>query len=315
MVPETRGQSGDRLRTVLGRVGIRHLLHDAFLRLRLADGFSHSRSLAFMTSLVGIQALIAMVGLATVWHTGTVSSTIIALIHEMVPGPAGRTLTTAVVQAHVVANDHRYTALEFGVLGAAITGTTAMGQIERGFNRIYGVERDRPTVKKYGLALLFTVSVGTLLVISFVCLSLGRTIFQSGNFSDVWRIVRWPLGLLSIGAAATALLRWSPRRLQPTTPWLACGSFIAVLLWGVATISLGIFFWTSSSFGKAYGPLAGIVALLLWSFLSSVSLFYGAAVAAQLESIRAGEDETQDPVKVVESEPRRAVSAFQGGPA
>ena len=44
-----------------------------------------------------------------------------------------------------------------------MTATTAMGQIERGLNRLYGVEQDRPFLHKYGLALLLAVSSGVLL--------------------------------------------------------------------------------------------------------------------------------------------------------
>ena len=63
------------------------------------------------------------------------------------------------------------------------------------------------------------------------------------------------------------------------------------------------FFAVSHSFGDTYGPLAGMVALLLWAFLSSVAIFFGAAAAAQLEAVRAGNREPQDPEKVAESEP------------
>ena len=44
-------------------------------------------------------------------------------------------------------------------------------------------------------------------------------------------------------------------------------------------------------------------ALLLWSLLASIALLYGAAIAAQLESVRAGEPEPQDEHKVEHSEP------------
>jgi hypothetical protein len=37
-----------------------------------------------------------------------------------------------------------------------------------------------------------------------------------------------------------------------------------------------------------YGPLAGIVALAFWAFFSSLALLFGAALAAQLEAVRAG---------------------------
>src|SRR5690348_15698307 len=52
LVPETRELDGEDASEVLRRTGRRRLLADAFIRLRVADGFSHARSLAFMTSLV-----------------------------------------------------------------------------------------------------------------------------------------------------------------------------------------------------------------------------------------------------------------------
>ena len=57
-------------------------------------------------------------------------------------------------------------------------------------------------------------------------------------------------------------------------------------------------FRASTSFGDTYGPLAGIVALQIWTLLSSISILYGAAVAAQLEAVRAGEPEVQEPEKI-----------------
>ncbi len=49
-------------------------------------------------------------------------------------------------------------ALWLGLGFAVLNLASAMAQIERGANRIYGIERDRPFVRKYGraLALAFT---------------------------------------------------------------------------------------------------------------------------------------------------------------
>ena len=49
----------------------------------------------------------------------------------------------------------------------------------------------------------------------------------------------------------------------------------------------------SENFGATYGPLAGMIAVLLWTFLSAVSLLLGLAFAAQLEAVRAGVTETR----------------------
>ncbi|MGZ4676376.1 MAG: hypothetical protein ACXV8Y_07580, partial [Acidimicrobiia bacterium] len=42
---------------------------------------------------------------------------------------------------------------------------------------------------------------------------------------------------------------------------------------------------------------------LIWCLLSAIAILYGAAIAAQLEAVRAGAREPQDHDKVVDSEP------------
>jgi uncharacterized BrkB/YihY/UPF0761 family membrane protein len=69
------------------------------------------------------------------------------------------------------------------------------------------------------------------------------------------------------------------------------------------TAGLGVFFTLSKSFGQTYGPLAGMVALLLWSLLSAVAVLFGGAVGAQLEAVRAGDRKPQDAEKVEHSDP------------
>ena len=291
LVPETRDLTGDDAVAMLRRTGWSKLLRDAFVRLRNADGFSHARSLSYLTSLVAIQALIGLVGLASVINKGGLSRVIDQTIRHTIPGPAGHVLTTAVTQANRNGAQHHYGAVLIGLVGSIVTATSAMGQIERGLNRVYGIERDRPTRLKYARAFVSALSVGTLAVFAFICLALGNNITRVGMTSTVgesWSIFRWPLGVALIAAAVTVMLRWIPRRRQPHLSWLSVGSATSVLLWVASTGALGLSFRLSSTFGSTYGPLAGMVALLLWSLLSSVSLFYGAAVAAQLEAIRAG---------------------------
>jgi YihY family inner membrane protein len=313
-VPETWELSGDDARETLRTVGIGQLLRDSWQRLRFADGFSHARSLAFTISLVLVQAIIALVGFASIVGKGGLSDIIVRSIQAAVPGPAGRTLTSAVAQANKAGGSDEYLGLVFGLVGALITGSTLMGQVERALNRLYGVEQDRPTVRKYGLALLLAISAGLLAMIAWASLAFGRSVGRSlpDSTASVWNAVRWPLGLVLMMSAIALLFRCSPRRHQPRWSWLALGASISVLLWSAVTIALGAFFHSSSSFGDTYGPLAGIVALLLWSLLSSIAFLYGAAVAAQLEAVRAGAPAPQDRAKLTRSEPESAELAHAG---
>jgi uncharacterized BrkB/YihY/UPF0761 family membrane protein len=122
----------------------------------------------------------------------------------------------------------------------------------------------------------------------------------------VWNIARWPIGLLLLVVTVAVLLDHAPRRRQPALSWLALGSGVAVLLCMAATGLLAAYVQLSGSFGATYGPLGGVFALLLWSLLSSVALFFGAAVCAQLEFRRAGLD------RPVHDDPGRPPSTVVG---
>jgi YihY family inner membrane protein len=305
-VPETWGLTGDDAAQTLEHTGRGALIRDAFQRLRFADGFSHARSMAYLTSLVFLQAVIALVGLASALRSGEVSKVIVRTLRQIVPGPAGKILTEAVHQAHRAGASHRYVALIVGLAGALVSGTTLMGQVERALNRLYGVEQDRPSVKKYGRAFLLAITAGLLFLASFAALALGRAIgssLSSHSMSVVWSVVRWPLALAVLGGAIALLFNWSPRRHQPGWSWLAFGAIVSVALLAIVTVALDGMFRLSSTFGTTYGPLAGIVALLIWALLASIALLFGAAIGAQLEAVRGGRPDPQSTRKVVESEP------------
>jgi YihY family inner membrane protein len=306
LVPETWELTGDDARATLLHTGRRRLLADSFRRLRVADGFSHARSLAFMTSLVLVQGLIAVVGLASAVGGTGVSEVIVNALEGTVPGPAGQVLTVAVQQAENTGFARRYLALILGTVGTLVTATTAMGQIERALNRIYGIEQDRPTAQKYGRAFLLALSAGALSGAAFAVMAWGRGVgdsLHSDVLSTLWGWGRWPLAVVLIAGAITLLFRLCPRRHQPSFSWLLYGATLSVLGWVLVTLGLaGLFRW-SSSFGETYGPLAGLIGLLLWALLSAVAILFGAAAAAQLEAVRAGVRAPQDVEKVVESEP------------
>ena len=296
-VPETWELTGDDARETLVRTGRRRLVRDAFVRFRAADGFSHARSLAFVISLLLVQGVIVLVGLAAALGDNEVSATITRSITDAAPGPAGKALTDAVYHAYTRGAQGQYFVLAVVGVAALITGATLMGQMERALNRLYGIEQDRPTMQKYSQAALLALTAGVLAVVAFAAFALGHGIGQGigdDTVRTIWRVLRWPLALVLMTAAIALLFRWAPARHQPAWSWLAYGATISVLLWSVLTLGLGLFFQASTTFSTTYGPLAGMVALLLWALLSSIAILFGAAVAVQLEAVRAGASAPRD---------------------
>jgi YihY family inner membrane protein len=305
-VPETYELEGDDALRTLRATGTMQLVKDAFVRFRSADGFSHTRSLAFAITLAIVPFLIAFVGFTVKLDQEQVTKAIVKSIEDIAPGPASQIFTQAFKQGAKASKSGGGTAaLLFGVVATAVAATTAMGQVERGANRIYGLERDRPTVDKYRNGFILAISAGALIVLASAVLVMGSTLAEALGLGDVTRtifaVLRWPLGILFSVAAFALLFQRAPRRHQPDVSWLAFGSGAAVLLWLVFTGLLAIYLTASASFGQTYGPLAGTIGVLLWAFLTSLALYLGLAFAAQLEAVRAG---TPGPTTGEEYNPR-----------
>jgi YihY family inner membrane protein len=293
-VRETWELTGDDARETLATTGRLALLKDGVVRLRAADGTSHARGLAFAVSLVLVQALVVVVGFAVALGSAGFRNLLLDTIQASAPGPTSEILTNAVEQATHVGRQHRYLPLTLGLIGTIVTATIAMGQLERGMNRIYGVEKDRPFAQKYPRALGLAFSAGLVIAASFALLAFGRGLVDEGAAREIWVVLRWPLGIALAGAGLAVLFRWAPRRRQPGWPWLAFGAGVSVAGWTLVTGALALFFNFSKTFGETYGSLAGLVALQLWTFFSALAILYGVAVAAQLEAVRAGVPEAQD---------------------
>ncbi len=294
-VRETWALTGDDAWRTLAATGWIKLVRDAFVRLRTADGFSHARSLAFVTSLVFVQGLIALVGFAVEFGQAAFSRTILTAIESAVPGPAGGLLTRVFAQAQRVGLEHRLVPLVFGLAGTLVTATTATAQLIRGINRLYGIEKDGPSIHKYARALLLAVVVLAAVIGAGAILTVRRDLSgdAAGGAYLAWQVLCWPLALGIAAASFGGILRWAPHRRQPHWSWLVFGGVIGVAGWTIVTVAFSVVFRASSSFGEVYGPLAGVVALQIWTFFSAVAIFFGAAIAAQLEAVRSGTQASQ----------------------
>jgi YihY family inner membrane protein len=324
-VPETRDMSGDQLSADDAFHALRHygrwpLLRDAFIRFRYGDGFSHSRAFAFQLCLAIVPFLIALAGLAADLGAESGGQVVAETILALTPG-ASMDLVRDLLADNERDSDAGEVALTLGLLTGLAALTMAMAQIERGANRIYGVERDRPALFKYLRAVVLTFTAGLPALAGFLLLVAGRPFGRSAashwhwaaDLRPVWDVVRWPLSLLLIVVAVGLLFRYSPRRHQPALSWLLFGAVVATVLWWLASLLLAGYVRFGGGFGATYGPLTAIMALLLWANLTGIALFLGISFAAQLEAARVGAPEPAEPDRWVPAQQRPGVQADRTG--
>ncbi len=310
-VPETVGIPGPGPLTLLRGGGRRRLLSDSMARLRFADGFSHSRAMAFQVVLTIVPASIAIVALASALEWESLSGSVLRIMENVSPGATSDVFREAFEQG-LGRTGSAATALLAGTIAALIAGTTAFGQLERTANRIYGTETDRPTRQKYRLAALMCLATSAVVLLGLI--GVGELDDwrrrNDGDWGTLTRIASWPVGGIFILIAFVAIFSICPRRRQPGPRWVAVGAAVSMLCFAVVTVALGLYLDASGSFGDTYGPLAGLMGVLLWSYGISVSVFIGVAVSAQLEAVRAGVAGPRDEVKVELGEPDASVVSY-----
>ncbi|GAA2498640.1 YihY/virulence factor BrkB family protein [Streptomyces gobitricini] len=308
-VPQTRDMvgaelSGDEAFAALRRYGGRKLVTDSFARFRYADGFSFARSLGYQVVLGVVPFTIALVGIATTMHTEGFGRAIESALARIVPGISGDVVRQVLADTRRSAGGTAgAVAMWLGLGFAVVNLASAMGQIERGCNRIYGIERDRPFVMKYARGVVLALCAGLPLGGGFLAIVAGEEIGQAvvqalhwpPSLVTWWGRVHLPVGIILAALASAVIFRWAPRRDQPGYTWLIFGSGVHLILWVGATGLLALYINESGSFGAVYGPLSAFVALLLWANVTGSALFLGIAFAAQLEAARAGATEPVHP--------------------
>ncbi|HEX9121892.1 MAG TPA: YhjD/YihY/BrkB family envelope integrity protein, partial [Actinomycetota bacterium] len=286
------------------RRGGGELARSSAKRFREADGTSHVRALAYQSMFVLLSGFIGLVGLASALDLPRVRGIVEQMADTLSPGPSGRLLREAARQG---ANGGT-TAMVVGLLAALLAGTLAMAQVERSANRLAGRSEDRPFGQRYGVAFVLALSAGVLLSAGGLALAGGRAVSEGlgweGAALTVWTVARWPLGAAVAAVGVYLLFRTAPRERIGSRAALAAGTAAAVALWFLFSLALGLYFSLSSN--AAYGPLLAVIALLVWSSLSSLALHLGLAVTVELAI---GESRSEGIVRVRESEPERSGSS------
>jgi membrane protein len=203
--------------------------------------------------------------------------------------------------------------LGFGLLLALWSASSYIGAFIRAANAVYEIKEGRPFWKLRPLQVLITL-VGTMLlalvlVAIVVSGSLAKAIGKAIGLGDtavtIWNIAKWPVILLIVMGMVAVLYYLAPNVRHPKFRWVSPGGVVAVVLWIVATV--GFFFYVTNfgSYNKTYGTLGGLIALLVWMWISNLALLFGVEFDAELE--RSRELEAGLPAeRNIQLEPRQA---------
>lgn len=193
----------------------------------------------------------------------------------------------------IIATDTGTLGLAFGgsVLLAMWSASGGMYGLMQGCNAAYHVVDGRNYLVKRGIALLLALGVG-----AFLCVGTGSMVLipvlldQIGlnRIAELLVIVGQWVVLACVTVVGLAIVyRIAPHRRAPSGRRLTPGVFLAMVLWVAGSWVFTFSVQRFGHFGATYGTIAGVIVLMLWLWMSSLIVLFGAVVNAELERRRA----------------------------
>ena len=226
-------------------------------------------------------------------------------LSTVAPGPASQIFSSAIKNLQS-SQGTAGVLFVVGIIGALWSASGYVAAFMRASNAIYDVEEGRPIWKTAPVRVATTLVLVVLLAITAVGVVLtgglakqaGNLLGVGGSAVSVWNIAKWPV-LFLIVSLMFAILYWAaPNVKQPGFRWISPGGLVGVLVWIVASALFAFYVANFGSYNKTYGALGGVIAFLVWLWISNTAVLLGAEFNAELERgrrISGGMPEDREP--------------------
>jgi membrane protein len=177
----------------------------------------------------------------------------------------------------------------FGILFTLWAASGAFAALINALNRAYDVQETRPFWKVRVIAILMTLGLSVLILIGVLLLVLGPQIGEAianvfgleRTFLVVWEVARWPVALFFMMFTVALLYYFAPDVDQPFR-WITPGGLIGIILWVLASVGFNFYVSNFGSYNKTYGSIGAVIVLLLYLYISSLTILFGATLNATL---------------------------------
>jgi membrane protein len=183
-----------------------------------------------------------------------------------------------------------------GFVLALWTTTSAATTLMTGLNRAFEEDDARTFVRKRLIAFLIVLALVACaaLVVVFLVLGphverwVGSALGAESVTAWTWWTAQWPILVSALLFAFALVLYLGPSVSQGGWKHVAPGATVAVVVWLAASAGFSFYAANFGSYNKSWGTLSAVVVTLVWLWLTSASILFGAEVNAEVRKLARG---------------------------
>jgi membrane protein len=180
--------------------------------------------------------------------------------------------------------------LSVGAIVALWTASAGARATMNALNVAYDIKEGRPTWKIYLLSIFYTLAVTAMLIGSAALLLIGPQAMDwlaskigfEQFFVTLWAWLRWPVALILL-CLSVAVVYYSAPDAQQKFRFITPGAILSVVVWVLASLGFNFYVNNFADYNATYGSIGAVILLLLYFYISSSVLLFGAEINAVIE--------------------------------
>ena len=173
------------------------------------------------------------------------------------------------------------------LLLAVWSANGGMKAIIDALNVVYDENEKRGFIKLNAVSLSFTlgsllavlVAIGLVVAAPIVLLQIGLGSLAEG----LLKFGRWPALAVMVLIGLAILYRFAPSRKSPKWKWISVGSVVGAAAWLTGSSLLSYYLANFGGYDATYGSLGAAIGLMMWMWMSTIIILFGAELNSEIE--------------------------------
>ncbi|AXI08388.1 ribonuclease [Oceanobacillus zhaokaii] len=279
------------MKFIVGAVLVRNIIavwKQLFQRMEQVDIFGIAAQLAYFFLLSLFPFLLFLLNLVA--YLPINEQMIIDIIGYYAPDDIVNLINTNVSR---IINQQNGGLLSIGIIGTLWASSNAIHAIVKAFNRAYAIEENRSFVVSRLIAVILTISMVIVIMVSLLLPVFGRIIGEhifgffnlTSSFIVIWNALRWVISTFIFFIVLLALYKIAPNVPMPLKD-AVWGAVISTILWQAISYGFSYYVNIIADYSVNYGSLGTVIVLMIWFYLLGIIIIIGGIVNVLVRDYR-----------------------------